>query len=230
MPETAASFVYALWNQTIDRILMSRATERRQRDDDSNDDDSVSCASTPPEQTTDRTEFRSLGGTIYGYPSTGGVLIKAADPVDMIFLSLSCLGANDRAQDTETEDRFCRRMLQVGAKWWPSKRSWLLSGRSDYNLTEEQSKIMVFGWPPDEQGVWFLRYDNETQLPADFGRISLVTSMDAKIEVMKSFNAIFVNDASRIEELDLAHLPRVPDLTLVSLRDLKPSQLPLFTA
>ncbi|KAL4888246.1 hypothetical protein BDV59DRAFT_188996 [Aspergillus ambiguus] len=48
-----------------------------------------SCPTNPPLSTTERTVFDTWGCVIYGYPSTGGVLRKDADLVDMRFLSLS---------------------------------------------------------------------------------------------------------------------------------------------
>ena len=43
----------------------------------------------PALSTTERTVFGPLGCDVYGYPSTGGVLIKeTADLLDMLFLSV----------------------------------------------------------------------------------------------------------------------------------------------
>lgn len=80
-----------------------------------------SCPQTPPLSTTKRTAFGRLGCTIYGYPSSGGVLIKEADIVDMRFLSLDRFYPSQRSSNILEEDRFCALMRRVGATWWASE-------------------------------------------------------------------------------------------------------------
>lgn len=61
---------------------------------------------------------------------------------------------------------------------------------------------MVFGWPDSggsdgseaERGVWVLRYASDKEVPGDFGRLKFVVSSEEKIEVMREFGAIFVED------------------------------------
>lgn len=49
-----------------------------------------SCSTNLPLSTTKRTAFGYLPGcTIYGHPSSGGILIKEADILDMQFRSLN---------------------------------------------------------------------------------------------------------------------------------------------
>jgi hypothetical protein len=41
-------------------------------------------------------------------------------------------------------------------------------------ITEEEEKVIVYGWPTDAVGVWaVLRYGSSRELPKDFGRINL---------------------------------------------------------
>ncbi|KAJ5860942.1 uncharacterized protein N7529_008252 [Penicillium soppii] len=80
-----------------------------------------SCPRSPLLSTTERTEFGTLGCIVYGYPPTGGVLIKEADLLDMLFLSLSRFHASQRSPSADEEDRFCNLMRRTGATLWPSK-------------------------------------------------------------------------------------------------------------
>jgi hypothetical protein len=90
-----SSFPSTLCEQTIGRFLpinidRLRIFGRRPvRIDDNDPFRQGSCPTNPPESTTDRTKFGVRGCVVYGYPSTGGVLIKGSvDLVDMVFLSL----------------------------------------------------------------------------------------------------------------------------------------------
>ena len=93
----AISFLSTLCQQTLGRFLPINVDRfpifRRQIDDpQDNLQDSLKCGTPylidPSESATDRTLFRAQGCTVYGYPSTGGVLIKEADLLDLLFLSL----------------------------------------------------------------------------------------------------------------------------------------------
>ncbi|KAB8276871.1 hypothetical protein BDV30DRAFT_205520, partial [Aspergillus minisclerotigenes] len=79
-----------------------------------------SCPTGPSLSITERTVFGTLGCTVYGYPSTGGILIKEADLLDMLFLSLPRSYISQRSPDTDEEDRFCNLLRRTGATFWPS--------------------------------------------------------------------------------------------------------------
>ncbi|KAE8312792.1 hypothetical protein BDV41DRAFT_538063 [Aspergillus transmontanensis] len=171
-------------------------------DDDPQDYDPPPPPPDPALSTTDRTSFDTIGCTIYGYPSTGGVLIKEANPTDMLFLSLPRSHVSHRSLDADEEDRFCSLMKRTGATFWPSKRD-----RSSVQIgfrepTEEEEKVIVYGWPTDGVGVWILRFKNSEQLPRDFGRINLAINMEEKIQIMRDFGATFVEDVMQVEELN----------------------------
>ncbi|KAL3457244.1 hypothetical protein BJX64DRAFT_269228 [Aspergillus heterothallicus] len=160
-----------------------------------------SCPTNPPDSTTERTEFSRGGCIIYGYPSTGGVLIKDADLVDMLFLSLPRSRTSQRALGADEEDRFCHMLRQSGAILWPSKRDWMRALLGVREMTEEEQKVLVFGWPADGVGVWVLRYASERQMPRDFGKIRLAVSMEERIQIMEEYGATFVEDVMQVEEL-----------------------------
>ncbi|GFN15252.1 hypothetical protein AtubIFM55763_010534 [Aspergillus tubingensis] len=165
------------------------------------DDSAVSCPVNPPLPTTERTVFSPEGCRVYGYPSTGGVLIKNADLVDLLFLSLPRFQAVQRASSVDEEDRFCKLLRRTGATCWPSREDELEAVLGLREMTEEEKKVLVFGWPADGVGVWVLRFANANEMPRDFMRISFAMNMEERIVVMREYGATFVEDVSRVEEL-----------------------------
>lgn len=141
------------------------------------DDWEVSCPPTPLLPTTDRTEFGTYLCTIYDYPSTGGMLTKQADPLDMLSLSLSSTKILYRSNDTKEEDDFCHLLLRAGATLWPSKES---RYATLIGSTTRQKTTMVYGWPSDGKGVWVLEIDRISQIPRDFARVRMAMSMEEK--------------------------------------------------
>lgn len=159
------------------------------------------CGYPSPHPYTSRTGFGTRGCIVYGYPSTGGILIKEANVLDMNFLSLDRLHSAERSNDAAEEDEFCGLMRKVGATWWNSRREWEEEQLGIVEMTEMQKRVLVFGWPTDGVGVWVLRYKSEDEVPDDFGRINFVVTMDEKIRVMKEYGALFYDDVGAVEEL-----------------------------
>jgi hypothetical protein len=157
----------------------------------------------PSQSATDRTVFSTLGCTVYGYPSTSGVLIKEADLLDMLFLSLPRSHVSQRSSNADEEDRFCNLMRRTGATLWPSKQDLLEVLLGVRERTEDEDKVMVYGWPTDGVGVWVLRFKNTEQLPEDFGRISFAMNMEEKIQMIREYGATFVEDVTQVEELNM---------------------------
>ncbi|KAF7164132.1 hypothetical protein CNMCM5623_008822 [Aspergillus felis] len=198
-----STFLSTLCQQTIGRLLpidVNRFPIFRQRTvmDDRQD---VSCPTPPLESTTERTEFGTRGCLVYGYPSTGGVLIKEADLLDMLFLALPRSHVSQRSPSADEEDRFCNLMRRTGATLWPSEEDWIEVQIGMREITEEEEKVLVFGWPADGVGVWVLRFASARQLPRDFGRMRLAMNMEEKIQMMREYGATFVEDITQVEEL-----------------------------
>ncbi|KAE8379066.1 hypothetical protein BDV26DRAFT_260268 [Aspergillus bertholletiae] len=196
-----SNFLSTLCEQTIGRFLPINVDRLPLFSRPTVIDDYIACRPSIPLSTTERTVFGTEGCIVYGYPSTGGVLRKEADLVDMLFLSLSRSHVSQRSPSAEEEDRFCNLMRRIGATWWPSKHAWadvLLEMRE---ITEEQEKVLVFGWPTDGVGVWVLRFTNAKQLPEDFGRMSFAMNMEERIQIMGDYGATFVEDVTQVEEL-----------------------------
>ncbi|PYH66597.1 uncharacterized protein BO88DRAFT_392872 [Aspergillus vadensis CBS 113365] len=203
-----SSFLSYLCAQTIGRVLpinVDRLPLMGRRppalDGVEQDDSACSCPVDPPLSTTERTVFSPGGCRVYGYPSTGGVLIKNADLVDLLFLSLPRFQAMQRASSVDEEDRFCKLLRRTGATWWPSREDELEVVLGVREMTEEEKKVVVFGWPADGVGVWVLRFANAKEMPRDFMRISFAMNMEERILIMREYDANFVEDVSQVEEL-----------------------------
>ncbi len=138
---------------------------------------------------------------VYGYPSSGGVLIKETDIVDMQFLSLDRLHQSQRSPNILEEDRFCALMRRVGATWWGSEQEWVDVELGLRERTELEERTLVFGWPSEGGGVWVLRFQGARAVPRDFGRVSMAVSMDERVGVMREYGAVFYQDADEVEEL-----------------------------
>ncbi|KAF4552066.1 Hypothetical protein D9617_11g009130 [Elsinoe fawcettii] len=192
-----AQILSCLFPINVDRL--PGLAQRRQSVSDY--DDEFSCPTKDPLPTTQRTEFVPDGCTIYGYPSTGGILIKDATFVDMLFLSLSRTHALQRSYDVEEEDEFCRRLRQTGARLWSCREEYIETLLGMRQRAEQQRRVMVYGWPADGVGVWVLRFESEREIPEDFGRVKFAMNMEEKIQLMKEYGAKSVEDVAEVEEL-----------------------------
>ena len=153
----------------------------------------------PPLSTTKRTAFGCLPGcTIYGYPSSGGTLIKEADIVDMRFLSLNHFQPSQRSNNIVEEDEFCAFMRRIRTTWWASEREWIDVQLGVKESTEFEKRVLVLGRPSDAVGVWVLRFASEREVPCDFGRLGMVISMDERVEVIKEYGAMFYEDPDEV--------------------------------
>lgn len=66
-----------------------------------------------------RSEFGNNGCVVFGWLSSGGVIIKEpADVAALNFLAIDRLKASSRSDNIIEEDAFCNRMRQIGVKWW----------------------------------------------------------------------------------------------------------------
>ncbi len=100
-----------------------------------------------------RTEFGRLGCTAYGYPSSGGVLIKEVNLVDMQFLQLDRFSAAQRSSNMAQEDEFCARMRKIGAIRWANQQAWVDVQLGLREATALESRHLIFGWPTNGEGV-----------------------------------------------------------------------------
>lgn len=200
----ASNFLSALWQRTLGHSLPLNVDILSDHQTIMSESQVYSCPSWPPQSTTERTKFGTQGCIVFGYPPTGGVLVKHADLLDMLFLSLPCTHVSQRSPSADEEDEFCRLVRRTGATLWPDKEVRIEALLGLRELTEEQAKVLVFGWPTDGVGVWKLRFGNEEQLPRDFGRMRFAMNMEERIQIMKEYGAAFVEVSRRWKNFAIA--------------------------
>jgi hypothetical protein len=148
---------------------------------------------------TKRATYGDYGCTVFGWPSSGGVMIREnCDLVELQYLSLDPLDVpTARYDESEKEDEFCVALRKIGGKWWKSQRRWLDVQACEWTeLTEpsrEEEREVYIGWP-EEGGVLVL--DNvESSIPGEVGMLRMVTSMEERCRLLRDrFNAVYYED------------------------------------
>ena len=132
-----------------------------------------------------RTTFTDTDARISAWPSHGGVIIlDSAEAMDFEFLGFNPLDPPLRRHDDQAaEDKFCRQLLLLGAKWWDSEARYSIvaqielravgggdgGGRRVHNAfvldeqpapTMREKRLIKVGWPQGEGGgVWIAEFD-----------------------------------------------------------------------
>lgn len=174
-----------------------------------------------PYDSTIRTAWAKCNAHIYAWPSLGGVIIlNHANAVDLEFLGLDRLDPPmERLPDQADEDRFCKRLLLLGAKWWESEARYQLMGRVDemdaiaiYTLDHElepaptmaEKRFVSVSWPTTG-GFWIAEFDTslycieeeDNLVPDDVARLSVARTMDERSRLLRDrFGARFYQDIS----------------------------------
>ncbi|KAI9674472.1 MAG: hypothetical protein M1817_001810 [Caeruleum heppii] len=163
----------------------------------------------PVYDTTQRTIFALHSILLSAWPSRGGVIeLEGPTAVDFTHLGLDPLNPPLRRDpDQAAEDRFCQKLLALGAKWWdsPARSSFIgevddLDSRAMLALDEDQApwptmreRVWVrVGWPSDG-GLWVAEFDTnmpdiqdeENLLPDNAPWVLLARNMDEKCEIIK---------------------------------------------
>ena len=153
----------------------------------------VSCP-TNDFDTEKRVTFGRKSVTVFGWPSTGGIVIKeSANIVDLTFLGAHRLRASRRAATDAEEDAFCDKLRKLGAKWWEDEQSYndvLIGAREPTELEERE---LVMAWP-NSGGVWVLTFPTQNAIPKDFGRINMALDMAERSSVMQEYGAIYFDN------------------------------------
>lgn len=160
----------------------------------------------PPDSSKDFTRRISFDTTItvYGWPSRGGVImLEDVSPADLDFLDL---GRRDppmlRHESREEEDRFCQKLLLLGAKWWDSNSRYSLL-HSEVNIVEldksneplptmRERHWVSAAWPSTgglvvsefDTNMWGVEIET-VLVPEDVARLRLYKSMDEKAQLLK---------------------------------------------
>lgn len=159
------------------------------------------------------------GATVRGWPSKGGYyILYPCFAVEMDFLGLDRLKEAERPQNSSAadEEAHCRRMRQLGAKWWPSSEQsmravlaqvedWDLEGA--LNVLEElelEKPALYFGWPA-EGGVWVLNTTIFDATDMGSGRIHMAITMEERCKIMEELGAVYYAKPESCPLLDLPH-------------------------
>jgi hypothetical protein len=158
-----------------------------------------------PLDSTRRTIFDEFGCRIYGYPSTGGIIIRVnADLVELKQLNFDPLNPpSTRFSDQEKEDAFCAELRKVGGKWWSSEKRFLDVPWKDWDETQptdEELRNVWFGWPK-EGGVLVLQCEQDER-PDDIGRLRMAETMEERCWILREkFGARFYEAPALYEGL-----------------------------
>lgn len=149
------------------------------------------------------------GASVRGWPSKGGLYtLYTCLTVELDFLGLDRFKKADRPQNTTSaeadEEAHCKRMRQLGAKWWPSADDeamwWFQNPEESWELTKP---VTYFGWPA-QGGVWVL---NTTIIGASqigAGRIHIAITMDERCKIMEDLGAVYYAKPEDCPLLDLS--------------------------
>lgn len=161
---------------------------------------------------------------IYAWPSLGGVIIHDhANAVDLEFLGIDPLDPpTKRSPDQADEDRFCRRLLLLGAKWWKSEARFqflqkadaldesaiqALEDESEPAPTMAERRFISIAWP-STGGFWIAEFDTtlwgieeeDNLVPDDIARLYLARTMDERSVILQNrFGANFYTSASEYQ-------------------------------
>ena len=141
------------------------------------------------------------GPMVYGYPSSGGVLIRDARTVELLHLELDRFKEAKRSLNTAEEDAFCKKLVQIGATWWAGKGEWLdaVLGEGD---TAKMANRVETGWPSSGRGVWVLEYPkNDREMRMGASLLNCCLNMDERCKMIQELGGIFYSDADACETL-----------------------------
>lgn len=143
---------------------------------------------------TKRTEFSTSSCSVFGWPSSGGVLIEdEIDAVGLDFLGLDRFKATERSSSPAEEDAFCTRLRKIGAKWWEYQDDFYGVSLGYGPTTPEEEQDLVFEWP-EQGGVWLLVFENARAWPRDFGRIHMAHNMEERCRIIEEYGGTFYAD------------------------------------
>lgn len=133
------------------------------------------------------------GFTIYGYPSSGGVLVRHSNAVELVHLGIDRFQEANRASSISEEDAFCQRLGQMGASLWSSKAS-RIDAIFDEGDTRKLAKQVQTGWPSSGKGVWVLEYvDNgrDREMKRWRSLLKLCLTMDERCKIIEQAGGTF---------------------------------------
>ena len=158
--------------------------------------------------TSTRLSFYTGVPVVYGWPSSGGVLIKQVSAVEVEWLGLQRAGLSCRAENRGEEDVFCTRLRRLGARWYSRERIWLARAMSiDHSFNSSDRKSvddipnLEVGIPSSRQhndnAAWVLRVSDTNGREATDQRcmLQLALSMEERCEVIQKLGGTLFDHA-----------------------------------
>ena len=172
------------------------------------DGERVNIPSCPP-QTLNNIERHSprKGSIVFGYPSAGGILVRAVGPVELIHLGLERFKDAQRSPNAHEEEEFCRRLARLGPQWWASKAEMTDAQLGEGGETAEKklAKQVETGWPSLTHGVWVLEYDLEDrahyELRMGASLLANCLNMDERCPIIQELGGAFYPNPDHCEAL-----------------------------
>jgi len=157
-------------------------------------------------QTYDYTErhYPRNGSMVYGYPSTGGIIVRSARPVEVVHLGLDRFKDTKRSTNADEEYEFCKRLGRIGAQWWASKAEYIDAqlGEGGSAASIKLTKKVETGWPSSGQGVWILVYDQEDrdhyQIRRGASLLNKCLNMDERCKIIEELGGTLYSDPDDI--------------------------------
>ncbi|EXJ57873.1 uncharacterized protein A1O5_12431 [Cladophialophora psammophila CBS 110553] len=145
-------------------------------------DERVNIPSCPPQTFNDMERHNPRNGSIvFSYPSTGGILVRSAGPVEL-------------------EDEFCKRFGRIGPQWWATKAELMDAelGEGSDAAKKKLAKRVETGWPSSRQGVWVLEYDLEDrahyELRMGASLLNNCLNMDERCKIIEDLGGTFYSN------------------------------------
>ncbi|KAF3046676.1 hypothetical protein E8E11_000032 [Didymella keratinophila] len=146
-----------------------------------------------------RMEFGKSTCAASSYPSPGGIIMKHFTSVELDYLGLSRMEPSGCEEGFAKEDAFALRMLQLGARWWPSRKFHKKHSDEQYPYGYHYPPDTHVGYP-STGGVVILklwagnsgmRLDGDPpEKPENWAKVTLCQTMDERCSALKSFGAL----------------------------------------
>ena len=152
--------------------------------------------------------FGKGGCALFGWPSSGGVLIKEpANIVDPECLSVNRLKARSSSINAVEKDVLCANMRKIGAKWWESEEDYIVAVVGERERTPQELAELFVDWLATED-VWILLFEDKEKMHRDFGRFHMALNMDERCLVIEENGGTFYNEAPDMEKIVAEWLER----------------------
>jgi hypothetical protein len=148
---------------------------------------------------------------VFSYPSSGGIILKTVVGVELDYVDLPRTETAQCHQEDAIEDAFALKLLQLGARWWPSLKFYHRHPDAPYPYGYHYPPDRHVGYPSSGGVVIFeLFADNSTarleeydapEKPETWARMALSASMDERCAVLMGFGATLFEDRERCDKL-----------------------------